>query len=712
MIETSRQVEGQHALDAMRTIEGGLSQIRNGIVSGWAWDPSDPAFKVALEACIDGELIGSFPADRIRPNHDASDGHRTCGFKFRVPDRFLDGGVHVLSIRATPGGQEIGESPMSFSSAPPAPAKRAVSAEPAKTAAPAEQETADRDASVSVPDFVRSVFMGLAIEPALAALARAEILKRSGWVPPAQPAPAASGPGMGRDAEAALDLRLWIDIEAAAPDAVEASLASWALQSAAAPPVLFCSDPIEKSRYAALGVDTVEPAELQAPPAGFVVFARAGDTFHPRLSEILSALPASAAAAFWNQKTGRGGAESSEVRRRSGGAWPAAFVGGLGACGFAVNASRLGGAFPDAPTAVVAQLRASGDIREPWLHLDMALSKTSAIERRTRRGWFGGFPIEAVKAAIHLAAPGLKLEEYGDEVIVAPLCEPRPIAVVLQLSDEAQVERALTRLGRQQLDDRLELELLVPMDEPKMSARTTKEAAQRLPGIRVSVTPVPSLTGLPQACMSAAEQTDSQVYVLLRPGVLLTHSRSLELVAAWAEQEGVAAVTCRASLEGAPKTVREDEEPALRLAAGCDRFYCAAISRRAWERVGPFDPSRFPNLWDVEWLLRAEALGLRSLHLNFLGVKCSAPAPPGSEVERAWLSALYPLRGYGLGSPDLDGSIAADRRAAFLAQEMLSERRRNLHMRGELIKEVGALKVQVADMQAAVDVMAVKLDRA
>jgi len=98
---------------------GRVEEVREGVVSGWAWDPATPGWRVGVRALVDGLDITGAVAHRYRPPlADFGVGDGAHGFLIKLPASVARSGHHRLRIEA--GGTRL----------PPATSFRAVPAEP------------------------------------------------------------------------------------------------------------------------------------------------------------------------------------------------------------------------------------------------------------------------------------------------------------------------------------------------------------------------------------------------------------------------------------------------------------------------------------------------------------------------------------------------------------------------------------------------------
>jgi SAM-dependent methyltransferase len=85
-------------------VVGRIEQIRDGVVTGWAWKPDDPGLRVAVQALLDGREVAGDVADRHRDalaHAGIGDGHH-C-FRLQLPDAARAPGYHRLRIEAEGG---------------------------------------------------------------------------------------------------------------------------------------------------------------------------------------------------------------------------------------------------------------------------------------------------------------------------------------------------------------------------------------------------------------------------------------------------------------------------------------------------------------------------------------------------------------------------------------------------------------------------------
>jgi len=82
-------------------IEGRVEQVRDGVVEGWAWRPTEAAERVELRVMLDGLQVGTTPAHLPRPTLAAAGiGDGRHGFRFVLPAASAGPGRHSLRIEA------------------------------------------------------------------------------------------------------------------------------------------------------------------------------------------------------------------------------------------------------------------------------------------------------------------------------------------------------------------------------------------------------------------------------------------------------------------------------------------------------------------------------------------------------------------------------------------------------------------------------------
>jgi hypothetical protein len=97
----------REAIDPDEGPVGCLEAVIDGRAVGWAYDPSAPRRRIALELNIDGERIGRVIADLARPSlADAGIGDGRHAFIVNLPARVHDGSLHTISL-VLPTGEQL-----------------------------------------------------------------------------------------------------------------------------------------------------------------------------------------------------------------------------------------------------------------------------------------------------------------------------------------------------------------------------------------------------------------------------------------------------------------------------------------------------------------------------------------------------------------------------------------------------------------------------
>ena len=89
------------ARSVVRPFLGYFDAFENGQARGWAVDARQTEVPVRLHVLIDRQEVGTVLCDDLREDVQAALGHPTgrLGFRFTVPDNFVDGEMHALSFR-------------------------------------------------------------------------------------------------------------------------------------------------------------------------------------------------------------------------------------------------------------------------------------------------------------------------------------------------------------------------------------------------------------------------------------------------------------------------------------------------------------------------------------------------------------------------------------------------------------------------------------
>ncbi len=79
-------------------VTGEISRVLGGRLSGWAADRDDPERTLSLDVLINSGLVRKTLADRWSPAALEATGCGWHGFEVALPERYLDGGHHYLSV--------------------------------------------------------------------------------------------------------------------------------------------------------------------------------------------------------------------------------------------------------------------------------------------------------------------------------------------------------------------------------------------------------------------------------------------------------------------------------------------------------------------------------------------------------------------------------------------------------------------------------------
>jgi len=82
-------------------VEGSLDAIVDGVVHGWAWDPSRPLVRVPVEIYVDGKYLTTVVASHLREDLlAAGKGDGCCCFHADLPDDVFDNRMHTVAVTA------------------------------------------------------------------------------------------------------------------------------------------------------------------------------------------------------------------------------------------------------------------------------------------------------------------------------------------------------------------------------------------------------------------------------------------------------------------------------------------------------------------------------------------------------------------------------------------------------------------------------------
>lgn len=100
-------------------LAGHIDQADRHAVTGWAMDPARPGEPVELEVVLDGVVVGSFPADRHRPDlEQAGLGSGRHAFQLQIPGGLSAHAERVLELRRAGDGAVVPGSPVVLPRAP------------------------------------------------------------------------------------------------------------------------------------------------------------------------------------------------------------------------------------------------------------------------------------------------------------------------------------------------------------------------------------------------------------------------------------------------------------------------------------------------------------------------------------------------------------------------------------------------------------------
>jgi glycosyltransferase involved in cell wall biosynthesis len=94
-------------------LTGHIDQADRHAVTGWAMDPARPGEPVLLEVVLDGEVVGTFPADRHRADlAQAGMGDGRHAFQLQIPGGLSPHAERVLELRRAGDGAPVPGSPV------------------------------------------------------------------------------------------------------------------------------------------------------------------------------------------------------------------------------------------------------------------------------------------------------------------------------------------------------------------------------------------------------------------------------------------------------------------------------------------------------------------------------------------------------------------------------------------------------------------------
>ena len=94
------------------SFEGFHETANCSVISGWAWDSSQPNTPINVDVYSDNVLLVTVPADIFRQDLvDAGKGNGIHGFSFTTPDSLKDGQPHSILVRISGSNINLSNSP-------------------------------------------------------------------------------------------------------------------------------------------------------------------------------------------------------------------------------------------------------------------------------------------------------------------------------------------------------------------------------------------------------------------------------------------------------------------------------------------------------------------------------------------------------------------------------------------------------------------------
>jgi hypothetical protein len=78
---------------------GCVDGMAEGVLSGWATIPADPAATVEVHILVDGTFVAAVRADLPRDDLPRYYGSQNCGFRWAIPPKFDDGQPHRIAVQ-------------------------------------------------------------------------------------------------------------------------------------------------------------------------------------------------------------------------------------------------------------------------------------------------------------------------------------------------------------------------------------------------------------------------------------------------------------------------------------------------------------------------------------------------------------------------------------------------------------------------------------
>jgi GT2 family glycosyltransferase/spore maturation protein CgeB len=113
LAEVSVPVEIEHVTGPLVGSIDGIDS-NSGCVFGWCAFRGRIDYATGLEASIDGEVFGTYPADMARVDLVGLHGKGFHGFRVKIPDKYRDGRAHTITLREQLTGAPVPKSPFPF----------------------------------------------------------------------------------------------------------------------------------------------------------------------------------------------------------------------------------------------------------------------------------------------------------------------------------------------------------------------------------------------------------------------------------------------------------------------------------------------------------------------------------------------------------------------------------------------------------------------
>ncbi len=693
--------------------QGFLDPVQGATVCGWA-RPLGADGRLEIEIRIDDQPVATVTAEKFRRGlKQRGLGDGCYGFEWKIGDRWADDRSHMVSAKPAGSQLPLGNSPRTFliaaaAVAPEAPVRAEPTSQPGRSRWPTGSYSAD------ALDFARRVYNGDAVDWSASKALIEEILRESSLESVRSAAADFAAALIARRMAAPVPSRpmmLVLESEALDSDGLRHTIVQWALQDGAAVPCVLTDAPGEVREIAvgALGIQTTPRGNWSAPVEGLVAFARPGDSFHPEFSRLMGSVSTRFRGLTWDLALQAPGQMTGQtVLERPVAFPPAVLTGGYGPAILCVQAEALDDSPPRGlSVGSFAQARVASRPDANWLYLPEPLSSTRSPERLQDAAREWGVPDVAVRQRLG-EITGLYESLGGSPGFVAPVGKAARIAVIYAGDAAERGSDLLSQLATQEISGEVAVVAAIAGAGQKAIGKLQAHADQVLPPDCFAMIECPiGLT--PAARLNfAAQRTSADVLIFVNAAARPSSPLALEVLASWCllSEIGVAA-------SGGAKADGDAAPARLRGLAHSDGLDCMAISHSAWLTVGEFEESVFPNLFPLEWAVRAERLGFVSLFAPGLLARPSYASQTDHRLESTLLRAIHPPR-----MSDMETNFAyarsaalADQRTALLVDRLLSARRASRRDRNELAVEVSAISTLAEDLRQAVTVLGLKLDR-